>query len=186
MTERPAITIGRPTFITIKTCVDSYNLVRSSRILELRGIVIAPRMLKLSHLQDKILFESLRNPEEFWARQAEHLHWHKKPKATLEISRHTCVVGITHPTWEWFSGGEISTCYNCVDRHVVAGNGDQVAVYYDSPVTNTKERYTYKQLLHEVETLAGALRQEGVREGDVVMLYSRCASQMPWRAFALI
>jgi propionyl-CoA synthetase len=80
--------------------------------------------------------------------------------------------GVVHPTWEWFSGGEISTCYNCVDRHVAAGNGDQVAIYYDSPVTNTKERFTYNQLLCEVETLAGALGQEGVKKGDVVMLYS--------------
>lgn len=128
----------------------------------------------LPHLQDEVLQQSLQHPEEFWARQAEHLHWHKKPDATLSMSRKTLPSGISHSTWEWFPGGEISTCYNCVDRHVVAGNGNQVAIYYDSPVTDTKERYTYSRLLREVESLAGALRQAGVKKGDVVMLYSTC------------
>ncbi|PLB52467.1 acetate-CoA ligase [Aspergillus steynii IBT 23096] len=132
---------------------------------------MAPRVPMQPHLQDEVLRESLQNPQEFWARQAEHLHWHKRPEATLRSAQKTLPDGSVHPTWEWFSGGEISTCYNCVDRHVLAGNGDQVAIYYDSPVTNTKERYTYKQLLDEVEALAGALKQEGVKKGDVVMLY---------------
>ncbi|KAE8366437.1 acetate-CoA ligase [Aspergillus caelatus] len=133
--------------------------------------IMAPRLPTQPHLQDEVLLESLQNPEEFWARQAEYLHWHKKPDTTLRMAEQTLPDGTVHPTWEWFSGGEISTCYNCVDCHVVAGNGDKVAIYYDSPVTNTKERYTYKQLLDEVETLAGALREEGVKKGDVVMLY---------------
>lgn len=79
---------------------------------------------------------------------------------------------MTHDSWEWFPGGEISTCYNCIDRHVEAGRGDNVAIYYDSPVTQTKETYTYRKLLEEVEVLAGVLRAEGVKKGDVVMLYS--------------
>ncbi len=127
-----------------------------------------------SHIQDKVLQRSLEKPEDFWARQADHLHWHKKPEATLRRSQKSVGSDISHPTWEWFSGGEISTCYNCIDRHVLAGNGDHVAIYFDSPVTNTKEKYTYKQLLDEVEVLAGALNQEGVKKGDVVMLYSKC------------
>lgn len=125
-----------------------------------------------SHLQDEMLLESLKNPEDFWARQAEHLYWHKKPEATLRMSQRKLQTGEVHPTWEWFSGGEISTCYNCLDRHVAAGNGDRVAIYYDSPATDTKETYSYNNLLSEVEALAGALRQQNVRKGDVVMLYS--------------
>ncbi|KAI0183746.1 acetate-CoA ligase [Xylaria flabelliformis] len=130
-----------------------------------------------SHVQDEVLQQSLQKPEEFWARQAEHLHWHKKPEATLRTGQKTLGDGVVHPTWEWFPGGEISTCYNCVDRHVVAGNGDEVAIYYDSPVTATKEKYTYSRLLVEVETLAGALRKEGVEKGDVVMLYTTRSKQ---------
>ncbi|OAA55393.1 acetate-CoA ligase [Cordyceps fumosorosea ARSEF 2679] len=139
--------------------------------------VVHPRTRKMQHLQDETLRESLQSPDDFWARQAEQLHWHKKPDATLRTFDRTVDGGgddddgSTYRSWEWFPGGELSTCYNCVDRHVLAGRGDDVAIYYDSPVTKTKARYTYKQLLDEVETLAGALRQEGVNKGDVVMLY---------------
>ena len=58
-----------------------------------------------------------------------------------------------------------------MDRHVEAGNGEQTAIIFDSPVTNTKEKYTYRQLLKEVETFAGVLRDEGVKKGDVVLVY---------------
>ncbi|POR39198.1 Uncharacterized protein TPAR_00608, partial [Tolypocladium paradoxum] len=126
----------------------------------------------MPHIQDDVLRLSLDKPDEFWARQAEHLAWHTKPSAALRRTRRELADGgVSHDSWEWFPGGEISTCYNCVDRHVAAGHGDEVAVYYDSPVTGTKERYTYARLLDEVEVLAGALREEGVRRGDVVMLY---------------
>ncbi len=60
-----------------------------------------------------------------------------------------------------------------MDRHVEAGNGDQTAVIWDSPVTKTKTKYTYRELLGEVETFAGVLREEGVKKGDVVLLYSK-------------
>ena len=80
--------------------------------------------------------------------------------------------GVEHPTFSWFPDGEISTSYNCVDRHVKNGNGDFTAVIWDSPVTGRKEKYTYEQVLVEVETLGGVLREEGVKKGDVVLVYS--------------
>ncbi|GAB1209602.1 hypothetical protein APSETT445_008383 [Aspergillus pseudonomiae] len=114
---------------------------------------------------------SLRDPESFWSRHAEQLSWHRKPSHV--ISRHSKVLpsGASHDHWSWFPDGEISTTYNCVDRHVENGNGDNVAIIWDSPVTGTKEKYTYRQLLEEVEVLAGVLREEGVRKGDVVIIY---------------
>lgn len=86
--------------------------------------------------------------------------------------------GTSHDHWEWFPDGEISTAYNCVDRHVLAGNGDKVAVIWDSPVTNSKQKITYKELLDEVSVFAAVLREEGVKKGDVVLVYSKskCAS----------
>lgn len=127
-----------------------------------------------THVQDDVLRHSLDNPEEFWSHQADHLSWHKKPTQTLRKTKVTLKEsGVTHDSWEWFTGGEISTCYNCIDRHVEAGGGDNIAIYYDSPVTKTKERYTYRKMLQEVEVLAGVLRAEGVQKGDVVLLYSK-------------
>ncbi|KAH6899838.1 hypothetical protein B0T10DRAFT_554402 [Thelonectria olida] len=123
------------------------------------------------HVQDEVLRHSLEDPDDFWRHQAEHLHWHKKFSSTIQLTQKTLKNGITHDSWEWFPDGEISTCYNCVDRHVLDGHGESPAIYFDSPVTGTKETYTYRELLEEVEVLAGALREEGVKKGDVVMLY---------------
>ncbi|KAH9999761.1 AMP-binding enzyme [Xylariaceae sp. FL0662B] len=125
----------------------------------------------MSYLQDDIHLHSLEHPETFWASQSEHLHWHRKPRDVLSATTKRLANGTTHSHWQWFSGGEISTCYNCVDRHVLSGNGDHPAIYYDSPVTKTKQTLTYKQLLDEVEATAGALREEGVKKGDVVLVY---------------
>ena len=127
----------------------------------------------MDHPQDQIHHHSLTDPEAFWGRQAEHLYWHKKPSSALARTTKSLKTGDTHRHWEWFPGGEISTCYNCVDRHVLAGHGDEPAILYDSPVTNTKQRITYRQLLDEVEVFAAVLREEGVKKGDVVLVYSR-------------
>lgn len=127
-------------------------------------------------LQDEVLDLSLSSPETFWAEQARHLDWHKKPSASLRRSKKTITSNgksVTHDDWAWFPDGEISTCHNCLDRHVLAGNGRRPAIHYDSPVTRTKQTYTYAELLDEVQVLAGALKEMGVQKGDVVMLYSK-------------
>ncbi|EGC41875.1 AMP dependent synthetase and ligase [Histoplasma capsulatum var. duboisii H88] len=125
-----------------------------------------------SHPQDRTLSLSLRSLEEFWSHHAAQLHWHKPPSASLRRSSKTLPASsVTHEHWSWFPDGEISTTYNCVDRHVLSGHGDDVAIIYESPVTGVRERYTYAQLLDEVEVLAGVLREEGIRKGDVVLIY---------------
>lgn len=135
--------------------------------------------MSLSHPQDQVQHHSLTDPESFWAEQASHLHWHKKPTTALSRTTKVLKSGASHDHWEWFPDGEISTCYNCVDRHVLAGHGDHPAILYDSPVTNTKQRITYKELLTEVEVFAAVLRQEGVKKGDVVLVYSKQAHSPP-------
>ncbi|KAF2755808.1 propionyl-CoA synthetase [Pseudovirgaria hyperparasitica] len=123
-----------------------------------------------NHVQDDIHAESLRDPETFWMNQASHLVWARQPICALERSTKK-LQDVSHDHWAWFPGGEINTTYNCVDRHVEAGNGNNAAICYDSPVTKKKERFTYNQVLVEVEHLAGVLREEGVRRGDVVLIY---------------
>ncbi|KAF4792437.1 Acyl-CoA synthetase short-chain family member 3, mitochondrial [Turdus rufiventris] len=70
-----------------------------------------------------------------------------------------------------FVGGELNICYNAVDRHVENGRGDQIAIIYDSPVTNTKEKITYKELLEQVSKLADVMIKHGVKKGDRVVIY---------------
>ena len=126
-----------------------------------------------SSLQDEVHKKSIESPESFWAEHANQLHWERKPDKVYQTSTKELPDGTKHQTWEWFPGGQISTTYNCVDRHVVAGNGDKTAIVWDSPVTGAKQKITYQELLEEVETLAGVMREEGVRKGDVVLVYSK-------------
>ncbi|ROV98592.1 hypothetical protein VSDG_04273 [Cytospora chrysosperma] len=127
----------------------------------------------MTHPQEALHASSLSSPESFWAHQASHLHWHKKPTTILRKYTKTLPSSsnTTHEHWEWFPDGEISTCYNCLDRHVLAGRGGAPAILYDSPVTGTKQAITYAELLADVEALAAVLRGEGVRAGDTVLVY---------------
>ncbi|KAF1979469.1 acyl-CoA synthetase/AMP-acid ligase-like protein [Bimuria novae-zelandiae CBS 107.79] len=136
-----------------------------------------------NHAQDRVYANATANLEAFWSTQAQNVYWHKQPHNTLQKSKKTLKSGSTHDHWSWFPGGEISTTYNCVDRHVNNGNGDNVAIYWDSPVAGSKEKFTYKQLLEEVETLAGVLREESVKKGDVVLIYM---PMIPAALFAML
>ncbi|KAL5118475.1 hypothetical protein ACEQ8H_003651 [Pleosporales sp. CAS-2024a] len=136
------------------------------------------------HMQDHVYQAATQDAEKFWSRQAENVHWHKKPTKALQRSiKHLRKSNVSHEHWTWFADGEISTTYNCVDRHVASGHGDAMALCWDSPVTQQKEQYTYKQLLGEVETLAGVLREEGVKRGHVVLIYM---PMIPAAVFAML
>jgi propionyl-CoA synthetase len=106
---------------------------------------------------------SIADPEAFWARQAQHLHWDKPWTRVLDDSN--------APLYRWFAGAEFNTCYNALDRHVAAGRGAQTALIYDSPVTNTKQSFSYSELLARVEKAAGMLLAHGVKRGDRVVIY---------------
>jgi len=103
------------------------------------------------------------NPISFWQEKAEDIAWYKKPKKILDSS--------DAPFWTWFPDGELNTSYNCLDIHIENGNGDRNALIYDSPVTQTKKTYTYRELLTKTEKIAGALQKHGVNKGDRVLIY---------------
>jgi len=107
--------------------------------------------------------ESLTNPAEFWGRAAKAVHWDRPYDRVLDDTN--------RPFYRWFAGGEINTCYNALDRHVQGGRADQTALIYDSPVTGTVSRYTYRELLDRVALFAGVLTENGVRKGDTVIIY---------------
>ena len=106
---------------------------------------------------------SLSDPESFWAEAAEAIHWTKRWERVLDDSN--------PPSYRWFTGGELNTCYNALDLHVENGRGDQAALIYDSPVTDTRRRYTYAELRDEVARFAGVLAGLGVGRGDRVIVY---------------
>ena len=105
---------------------------------------------------------SLRDPQGFWGEVAEGIAWTRKWDRVLDDSR--------PPFYRWFAGGELNTCHNALDRHLAA-RGDQPALIYDSPVTNTIRTYTYRQLTDEVARFAGVLAGLGIAKGDRVIIY---------------
>lgn len=97
---------------------------------------------------------SIEEPEQFWGEVAAppQLHWDKPFEKVLDNSN--------PPFTKWFVGGYLNACYNCVDRHVIAGHGDKVAIIHDSPLTNSIRKVTYQELYDTVksETLVSASR----------------------------
>ena len=112
----------------------------------------------------KKVYNSWKNdPEAFWMTAADAIDWVTKPSKALFADR--------APVYEWFSDSEVNTCYNAVDRHVLNGRGDQKAIIYDSPMTDTKYSITFSELLEKVAVLAGALTNKGISKGDRVIIY---------------
>ncbi|KAJ8007088.1 hypothetical protein DPEC_G00113940 [Dallia pectoralis] len=103
------------------------------------------------------------DPESFWSQAAQNITWFEPWSQTLDKE------DVVFP--KWFVGGELNVCHNAVDRHIENGRGDQTAIIYDSPVTNTKQSITFRQLQEQVSKLAGVLVKHGVKKGDLVVIY---------------
>ena len=114
-------------------------------------------------LNDPAVYErAARDPRAWWAEQARQLHWFKPWETVLDDSN--------PPFYEWFVGGELNVSYNCLDRHVQAGLGERVAFHWRGEDGSERD-ITYAELLAEVQRAANALKDLGVRKGDVVGIY---------------
>lgn len=98
----------------------------------------------------------------FWEQQAERLSWHKKWNQTLDWSN--------APFAKWFIDGQLNVSYNCVDRHVESGYGEQIAIYFEGEPGDTRT-ITYSQLKDEVSKTANAFIELGIKKGDRVAIY---------------
>nr|XP_026497397.1 acyl-CoA synthetase short-chain family member 3, mitochondrial [Vanessa tameamea] len=106
---------------------------------------------------------SLADPEGFWGEVGKELEWTRPWERVLDNSN--------PPFTRWWVGGEMSVCHNAVDRHVAGGKGDQIALVYDSPLTDTVKRITYSEVQDQVSRLAGKLSSLGVTRGSRVVIY---------------
>jgi propionyl-CoA synthetase len=100
---------------------------------------------------------------DLWRQAAENIHWYTPPTEILDDSN--------PPFYRWYPDGVTNACYNALDIHVEQGRGDQAALIYDSPVTDTKRTYSYAELLASVSRFAGVLASRGVGKGDRVIVY---------------
>ena len=107
--------------------------------------------------------KSITDKENFWREVAKDVIWYEPFDEVLHTDG--------PPFYQWFKGGKINTCYNALDRHVDEGNGDRLALIYDSPITGNKSTYTYSVMRDRVAVIAGALKNQGVVKGDRVIIY---------------
>jgi propionyl-CoA synthetase len=107
--------------------------------------------------------QSLEHPQQFWAEAAEAVDWDKRWDRVLDDSR--------PPFYRWFAGARLNTCWNALDRHVAAGRGERTALIWDSPVTESIARFTYRELRDRTAQVAGMLAGLGVKAGDRVLIY---------------
>lgn len=117
----------------------------------------------MAGIYEKAYGESIQNPEKFWGEAARLVQWYKPHDKVLDDSN--------KPFYRWFAGGELNTCYNAIDYHVENGRAEQTAIIYDSPVTGTKRKITYRELMEAVSKFAGVLQDNGVKKGDTVIIY---------------
>jgi len=106
---------------------------------------------------------SMASPGDYWAEAAQAIDWHRPWERVLDDRN--------PPFYHWFAGAELNTCHNALDRHVEGGRGDQAALIYDSPVTDAKLAYSFRELRDAVARFAGVLRNQGVTKGDRVIVY---------------
>ena len=119
--------------------------------------------------------ESIQYPEKFWAEQANQIEWHKKPSTILSTDENN------YPLW--FADGELNACYLALDKHIQDGFGENIALIYDSPVTQTVKKYTYNEVKTEVAKLAGGMLSLGLKEGNMAVIYM---PMIPQAAFAML
>ncbi len=113
--------------------------------------------------------ESVEQPEKFWARAADQLHWFKRWDKVLEWNQ---------PWAKWFVGGELNLSYNCLDRHVQTARKNKAALIWESEPGEIRT-FTYQQLWREVQKFANVLKELGVRKGDRVAIYMGMTPELP-------
>src|SRR5882757_8366465 len=145
-----------------------------STLDEQRKFECPPEFARTAHLKSlaeyEVLYkESIEEPEKFWGRAAEELHWFKKWDRVLEWKS---------PWAKWFVGGQINLSYNCLDRHVQTARKNKAALIWESEPGEVRT-YTYQQLWKEVQKFANVLKSLGVRKGDRVAIYMGMTPELP-------
>src|SRR3984957_17628169 len=110
----------------------------------------------------KVYEEAEKDLQGWWVKQSRELHWFKEPTEVLDDSN--------PPFYKWFSDGKINASYNCLDRHVEAGNGDRVAFHWRGEEGDERD-ITYTDLHRDVQRFANALKDLGVKKRDIVGIY---------------
>ncbi len=115
--------------------------------------------------------ESIQDPEGFWATIAERLTWYQKWDTVQDYD-------FVKAQIKWFEGGTLNACYNCVDRHVEAGHGDETAIIWEGNDPSEDKTFSFSELLAEVKKFANVLKAQGIEKGDRVCIYLQMVPEL--------
>lgn len=118
---------------------------------------------------------SLQKADAFWLKQARSLHWFREPQLGFELK--------ANGTAAWYPDGQLNLAFMALDYHVDNGRGEQAALIYDSPVTQSKQVFTYRELRDQVAQFTGLLKKQHVKKGDRVVIYM---PMIPQAAIAML
>ena len=129
-----------------------------------------------SHIPNMTLYRemykrSVRDPEGFWAEKADRLDWYKKWDNVADND-------LSKAQIRWFEGGKLNVSYNCLDRHIKAGHGDQTALIWEGNDPKIDTTFSYSELLIEVSKFANILKGKGVKKGDRVCIYMQMIPEL--------
>ena len=135
-----------------------------------------PKISKRAHISSleqygELYKRSINDPIEFWEEIAQGLDWYKPWNNVREFD-------FVSGEIEWFSGGELNACYNCIDRHINEGHGEDIAIIWEGNDPNQSRKFSYNDLLKEVSQFANALKELGVQKGDRVCLYMQMIPEL--------
>jgi len=140
------------------------SVLTENRIFD--PVEVSPEYAKTGMSMDeykKLYKQSIEDMEGFWGEQAKSLDWFKPYDKVWEKTD-------LFPG-KWFVGGKLNVAYNCLDRHVIAGNGDRVAIIWEADEPGQVRKFTYNELLKEVSKVANAMRSKGLKKGDRVTIW---------------
>ncbi|HUD74032.1 MAG TPA: AMP-binding protein, partial [Terracidiphilus sp.] len=159
MSSLPVSAVVSPAPVVASQDIDS--TLRENRVFPPPPEFSAKAHIQTLEQYETLYKQSIDDPEAFWAGVAQDLHWFKPWDKVLEWNL---------PLAQWFVGGKLNLCYNCVDRHALGPRRDKIALIWEGEPGEVR-RLTYAELHAEVQRFANALKALGISKGDRVAVY---------------
>ena len=127
----------------------------------------------ISSIEDykRMYDDSIKNPESFWEGQADRISWSRKWNKVWDWDFDDVYI-------KWFEGAKLNACYNCIDRHVEDGYGEDIGLIWEGNDPNESKKYTYNELLAQVQLAGNALKNLGIEKGDRVCIYMQMVPEL--------